>query len=196
MIERGPATEDEMVLAFLRAEIDSSRYDEFIATALVRLGFTRRLIDEPDLTDGPENAGRKRLLAFRGYESREALFTGFPSDVRWRRVAFEAADFETLRYANYKTWVELSEGTRLVSVGVRSFLQCPDDPGTYQINGIAAALRNCHRFPPLIAIEGADLSLILVEGHSRATAYMLENRTAEVEALVGSSPAMHRWAFY
>jgi len=78
MIERGPATEDEMVLAFLRAEIDSSRYDEFIATALVRLGFTRRLIDQPDLTDGPENAGRKKLLAFGGTSPGKRSLPDFP----------------------------------------------------------------------------------------------------------------------
>ena len=108
----------------------------------------------------------------------------------------QSSDFETLRYANYRTWVELSEGTRLVSVGARNFRQRPDDPDTYQINGIAAVLRSGGSFPELITVEHQDGSLILIEGHSRATAYILESLTDGVDTLVGSSPAMDRWVFY
>jgi len=196
MIEVGLASENEMVLAFLRAEVDSSRYDEMVTTTLFRLGFTRKVIDEPDLTDEAENSARKQLLAFRGYERREALFTGFPVDVIWRRVALQPADLQTLRYANYRTWVELSDETRLVSVGARNFRQRPDSPDTYQINGIAAALRGGGSFPALITAQHKDGSLILIEGHSRATAYLLEGHTGDIETLVGSSPSMCGWAFY
>jgi hypothetical protein len=196
MVERGPATEHEMIAAFLRAEIDSSRYDDRITEALVQLGLDRRLIDEANLSDAAENANRKRLLGFRGYEARTALFTRFPLDAIWRRVLLEAEDFARLRYANYKTWVELSDGTRLVSVGAKNFRQRPDDPDTYHINAIGQALRNGARFPELIAAEHTDGSLILIEGHSRATVYLMENFTCEVEALVASSPSMPGWAFY
>jgi hypothetical protein len=90
MIERGPATENDMVVAFLRAEIDSSRYDDHIKTPLAQGGSERRLIDEPNLADPAENALRKQLLTFRGYEARTALFAGFPADATWRRVTLEA----------------------------------------------------------------------------------------------------------
>ncbi len=149
MIERGPATEDEVVLAFLRAEIDSSRYDEHITQPLVRAGLTRQLIDEPNLADPAENAVRKKLLDFRGYGQGIALFEGFPKDAIWRRVALEPGDFERMRYAKSHTWIELSDGTRLVSAGARNFPARPDDPETYQINGIVEALRNGARFPEL-----------------------------------------------
>ncbi|MGA2723958.1 MAG: hypothetical protein ABSG79_16300 [Bryobacteraceae bacterium] len=197
MVDLGPATENDMVLAFLRAEINSSRYDDRIIRALGQLGYTRCLLDEPNLANRTENRARKRLLNFRGYETREALFAGFPSDAVWRKVTLEQHDFSTLRYANHKTWNDLSDGTRLVSVGARNFRERPDDPETYQINGILEALRNGARFPELIAAQHNDSDgLILIEGHSRATAYVMERVFEGVEVFVASSRLMPRWAFY
>src|SRR5436189_6456773 len=93
MIERGPATENDMIAAFLRAEIDSSRYGRFIEPVLAEVGLDRRIIDQPDLVDEAQNRLRKRLLAFRGYPQ-EFLFRGFPLDATWRRVGLEPRDFE------------------------------------------------------------------------------------------------------
>jgi hypothetical protein len=202
MIERCPATEDEMIAAFLRAEIDSSRYgDNFVKTGLAQLGLERRLIDAPILTDPAENGARRRLMQYRGYEARIALFAGFPLDVRWRRVQLETRDFETMQYINDAItstphWTNLSDGTRLVSVGARNLRQRSADPATCQIASIAQALRNGVRFAELIAAQHHQGSLILIEGHSRATAYAMEHFAGEVEALVGSSPSMSSWVFY
>jgi len=194
MIEIGPATEDEVVLAFLRAEIDSSRYHGHYIRCLALLGLERTLIDDPDLSDQLANAARKQLLqGIRGYAADTALFSGFPNDVRWRRVVLEPGDFEAMRYANHPTWTDLSRGTRLVSVGARNLA---GQSGTEQIPAIADAVRNGVTFSELIAAEAADRSLILIEGHSRATAFVLVKFSGRVEALVGSSPAMAAWAFY
>jgi len=196
MIERGQATEDDMVAAFLRAEINSSRYDDYILGQLRQQGLSRRLIDQPNLADAAENAVRKQLLDFRGFQARNALFTRFPTDAQWRRVTLEPNDLIRLRYANYPTWIELSGGTRLVSAGAQNFRGLPDDPATYHIYAIADAVRNGTRFPELITAEADDGSLILIEGHSRATAYLMEGFPADCDALVASSPTMLRWAFY
>jgi hypothetical protein len=195
MIDIGPATEDEMVIAFLRAEVDSSRYGDIIRRSLTQFGLERGLIDEPNLADAAENAIRKQLLAFRGYEARTALFTGFPRDASWRRVTLEVPDFETIRYANYPTWVTLSDDTRLVSVGARNFLQRPSDVATQQIAAIAEDIRKGKRFPELIAAEPDGGSLVLIEGHSRATAYLIEHLEGPVEALIATSPLLTRWYF-
>ena len=197
MIERGPATEDEMVLAFLRAEIDSSRFDDFVKQGLAQMGLTRRLIAEPNVVDAVENSARKALLdSFRGYERRNLLFLGFPLDVAWRRVALEDDDFRALRYANHPTWCQLSDGTRLVSTGAQNFGQRPDDPDLYQINGILEALRHGVHFAELIAAEDNSGGLILIEGASRATAYLIDRYFHELEALVASSPSMPGWHWY
>jgi hypothetical protein len=75
-----------MVLAFLQAEIRSSRYGDVIQQTLVQLGLNTTLIDSPNLSDSVENAQRKPLLWYRGYPRRDGLFTRFPLDVEWRRV--------------------------------------------------------------------------------------------------------------
>jgi hypothetical protein len=58
---------------------------------------------------------------------------------------------------------------------------------------IAKELRQGKVFPELIAAD-ANGSLILIEGHSRATAYALES-TEDVQTIVATSPSMDRWAY-
>jgi hypothetical protein len=121
--------------------------------------------------------------------------------VRWRRVELEPRDFEVMRYINDTVtqtphWTNLSEGTRLVSVGAHNFRRRQIDPATQQIAAIAQEVRNGRRFPELIAAEAEDGSLILIEGHSRATAYAMEHPMHPVETLVGSSQSMPKWLFY
>jgi len=199
MVELGPATQNEMILAFLRAEIRSSRYGEFIVQNLAPTGFDERLIDLPNLADETENNARERLLCYRGWPN-TALFQGFPRDATWRRARLEARDFETMRYIDDadsgKHWVEISDGTRLVTVGARNLRQRPDDLATQQIAAIAEQIRTGLRFPELITVQADNASLILLEGHSRATAYVIEQFVDDVEALVASSPLMPAWHFY
>lgn len=79
MQELGPATEHEMVLAFLQAEVDSPRWTHLYAAMLQQLGATRDLVDHADLTRDEENLRRIQLLAgVRGYRMNAALFRGFP----------------------------------------------------------------------------------------------------------------------
>jgi len=196
MIEQGPATENDMVVAFLRAEIDSSRFGKHIRIRLAERGLDRHLIDEPNLADVGENSIRKQILAsFRGYGVGRFLFDRFPEDATWRRVRLELHDFETLRYADYKTWVDFSDGTRLVSIGGRNFRRLPHDSETCHMNAITEALRNGVRFPELIAAQHHDGSLILIEGHSRATVYVME-QFEDVDVLVASSLSMPKWFYY
>ena len=150
--------------------------------------------------DATENIVRKQLLGYyRGYPQ-QGLFNGFPRDAAWRRVELEPPDFETMRYINDthadRHWVNLTDGTRLVAVGARNFRERTATPATQHITAIAEAIRNRVRFPELIAAQHQDGSLILIEGHSRATAYLMEQSTREVEVLVASSPSMATWVFY
>ncbi len=55
-VDRYTAEHDMVVLAFLRAEVDSPRWREGCIWVLQQLGATRDHIDRPDLTREPDNS--------------------------------------------------------------------------------------------------------------------------------------------
>ncbi|HXM60853.1 MAG TPA: hypothetical protein VN950_08325 [Terriglobales bacterium] len=61
---------------------------------------------------------------------------------------------------------------------------------------IAADLKAGKKFPELIAAAGENGDVILIEGHSRATAYALAGLPELVECILGTSPTMRNWAAY
>lgn len=197
MIERGTATEDEMVAAFLQAEIAASRYREHIERALKGMGWKRSLIETPRLTDPNENAARRHVFAFyRGFPDR-ILFRSFPRDVIWRRVELAPTDFESIRYAKHPVLVKLSAGSRRIADGARIFAENPGDhPDMAHIPAAREAFRAGRNFAPLILVCANQDAPVLLEGHTRATIYVMEHFPALVHAFVGSSPSMSRWLFY
>jgi hypothetical protein len=201
MIELGPATENEMVLAFLQAEIDSPRFGLAYPTffdQVNRFGITRQtLLENADLNSQRDNALRTQLLGvLRGYRRNSLLFAGFPDDVRWRRVGLQSDDWEKVRYARERSWIDLSGGTRRVLDGANhidiSQIGNPND----HIRAIASDLRNGKRYPPLIGVENDEGEIILAEGHCRATACAITRPRHGIECIVGKSPSFGNWRYY
>jgi hypothetical protein len=203
MIVIEPATEHEMVLAFVKAEIDSPRYRQHYQQLITALGFSRtQLIESADLHNDRQNMERSKLLqGIRGYGANGYLFRGFPNDVAWQRVRIDRSELERMKYANHETWMKLSAGTRLVRDGARNIdhIQVSEN-ATVTINDnikdVAEALRNGQSYPELIAVSGPSDVLILVEGHTRATAYVISGYSQPITCLVGTSARMSQWAFY
>lgn len=198
MIDLGPANENDVVLAFLQAEIDSAR-GSIYATILANSGLDRHLlIDQPDRTSSRDNRIRGKLLKHvRGYGSGQALFTGLPPDVAWRRVSMEQKDFSKLRYAKCAPWIELSGGTRLVTEGAKNIAPGgPAEDAAVNIRAVVADLKRGKRYAEVIGVEGRDGDIILMEGHTRATAYVVSPPAEPIGCIVGSSPTMASWAFY
>jgi hypothetical protein len=194
----GPATENEMILAFLRAEIDSSRFGTAYAQILSNSRIDRQwLIDRADLNSDGENRARKELLGLvRGFGNDSFLFRGFPPGVQWRRVGLEPTDWNKVKYANYPTWVSLSGGTRVVADGAKNIDSVLVEDANENIKAVAAGVRSGKRYAELIGVDGVSGDIILAEGHTRATAYALAQLPKCVECIVGSSPNMATWAFY
>src|SRR6266436_4649619 len=101
MIDLGPVTEHDMILAFLQAEVDSARFGSLYQNCfdqLKQIGFNRQLlVDTPNLQSGQQNVIRMEILkAVRGYGANQLLYRCFPSDVTWRRVALEQIDLSKL----------------------------------------------------------------------------------------------------
>ncbi|MFC8678541.1 hypothetical protein ACFUEN_38365 [Streptomyces griseorubiginosus] len=60
--------------------------------------------------------------------------------------------------------------------------------------GAARALMRGARFPPLILVGENQDNLVCLEGHLRLTAYALADFPTGIECLIGTAPAMGRWA--
>lgn len=206
MRELAPANESDIVLAWLRAEIDATRYGEALTFFLTVLGCSRQgLIDSGDPSSIGQNNERACLLGMlRGYRRNKGLFTGFPDDVGWRVCEVTVSELAAFRYANNVEELQaLAGSTRLVSAGAATLGRDTANsllPMELLVRSLAVRQRvdAGQQFPELIAVRdsGAPDTIVLMEGHTRATAYVMTQKPAIVRLFLGASDNMHRWAFF
>ena len=188
---------DEMVACFLQGELSSERFGQGIRDALLACGQPETLLTRPDLADQHANQARRALLAAtRGYGEDREIFEHFPATVRWVRARLTAAELAQVRYIEYSYWNEISGGSRLaadaaknIRAGVR-----PYGVSNQRFMRAARALLHGERFPPLILAGPGSEDLVCLEGNLRLTAHALAGFPAGVECLVGTTPALGRWA--
>jgi hypothetical protein len=199
MIELGLARECEVVLAFLKAEIDYSDHRLRIQQFLQAFGVTKQeLLDDSSLDNDYYNAVRAVVFdGYRGYLRRTALFTGFPKKVNWLRVELESTDLDRLKYVGSAEWTPLSDGTRRPQRVVEKIARGELSAIFVQkVASIEKSLMLGEILPDLVAVEGDGTDLILVEGAHRTTAYVNLKWKKNVAAFIGSSPLMPNWRFY
>jgi hypothetical protein len=203
MVDLGPSSENEMVLAFLRAEIDAPRYRDSCSQALQAIGRSRAtLIDAAALNNDTENRDRAHVLRLvRGYGANVILFHGFPNDVAWQRYEVSVAELGQFLYANWPTLLEVAGSGRLVSEGAKRATFGPltkfgSETKTF-VEGIRAVVKRVEaggHFADLIAVRDIRSSdTVLIEGHTRATAYVIARKPTAVRMLLGTSSHMHEW---
>src|SRR6267142_5386392 len=141
MIEVRAATADEMILAFLRAEIESpTQRGGITAGGLAHIRADRaQLIDHADLESPQQNYTRCWILGYaRGYRLNQYLFTGFPNDTAWRLVTVMPAEVKFFKYANQQEgWAGVSGSSRLVIDGVMNLGQVQNPEYARNVKGIA-----------------------------------------------------------
>jgi hypothetical protein len=198
MIYLGPSTADEMVLTFVRAEFDSTTFCGRYNSALINLGWDRaNLIDNASLNDPNQNCARADLLRqVRGWDN-SCLFLNFPRDVTWRRVNVNNGELANFLYAGDPPLTKISGGSRRVGDGARNV-----EAGTAlqdfseRVAGITARIKSNERLPDLIAVGADDGHFVLVDGHGRATAYVLSKPTYLITVIIGSSPSIKKWRYF
>lgn len=191
------STEAEMVAVFLSGEFSSERFGSVIRDTLLACGQSEPLLADPDLNDVQANQARRAVLAAtRGYGEDRELFEHFPADVRWEWIELTAPELARVRYIEYSYWNELSGGSRLaadaaqrINLGVR-----PWGVSNERFHSAARALRSGERFPPLILAGRHRDDLVCLEGNLRLTAHALAGCPREIKCLVGTAPALERWA--
>ena len=193
-------SEDEMVLEFLKMELNSDRFSNEILRVLKDMGLDETLITKGNLLDSNENETRSKILGdFRGYKQNKDLFENFPNNISWYWAILEAEDLSKIKYVNYSYWNKLSNYTSSPLEAAKTIVSGKE---IYDVSneGFLKALdylRTGKKFPPLILLTDMNNDdLIILEGHKRITAYAIDpSYFKNVSALIGfcSSEDLANW---
>jgi hypothetical protein len=200
----GAATEDQVILAWLQAEIESPGFQAYVVgnpPNPANLSAALKAARSPDLRDQAQNDLRRRLItSIYGFGEGKGSFEGLANDVTWRRVRLTTAEVAEMLYARHEgAWQLLSPVTRKVAEGATNIGHVyTGDSTNMVVLSLASGL--CHsdkKVPPVIALKSPDGRLVILEGHARATAIVLEAHRFPkgVEAYVGDGPSVASWAF-
>ena len=205
MEDLGAATEDQVILAWLQAVIESADFQAYVVgnpPNPANLAPVLKAARQPNLRDQEQNAMRREIItSVYGFGQGTGSFQGLGGDLTWRRVRLTNADVGELLYARHEgAWQALSPVTRKVAEGATNVGHVFTGDGTNMVV-LSLASGICHsdkKVPEIIALKRPeDGRLVILEGHARATAIALEAHRFPhgVEAYVGEGPSVAGWAF-
>src|SRR6266851_4494348 len=199
MQDLGPATDDQVILAWLQAERKSPRFQNNVRADAATLAAIEEAAKNPDLTDPQQNDLRRQVIAgTRGFGQGTLLFRGLANDIAWRRAHVSIAEVGAMLYANSVVgWRTLAPTTLLVREGASNAGRIPADGGDTNMHILSIARDICHtdpvpQYPELICLRRPDGRISVMEGHSRATAYVLEDHRLPdgVDIYLGNSASI------
>jgi hypothetical protein len=204
MDDLGAVTDDHVILAWLQAEIESLDFQQYIVgdpPNPTYLSMALKAARSPNLKDAEQNELRRRIITkTHGFGMGAGSFQGLANDIRWRRVRLTTAEVGEMLYASHSgAWVILAPVTRKVTEGATNVGHVfTGDQTNMVVLSLASGI--CHsekKVPEIIALRRPDGRLVILEGHARATAIMLEAHRFPhgVEAYVGESPSVASWAY-
>ncbi len=206
MEDLGVASDDQVILAWLQAEIDSPPFQSYLIGDPPKPSHLARglaLARNPDLDNADHNAERRRIIASaHGFGRGALIFAGLDGDIAWHRVRASIDEVAAMLYSNRNaTWTNLAPATRSVSEGAANAARVFSGDDT-NMHILALARTICHANPApalskLICLRLPDGGIAVLEGHTRATAIVLEGHKLPhgVEVYVGDSPSINNWAY-
>lgn len=187
---RSDAGEAEMLLSFLRAELDSPTEADRLRETLRELKVHPDILRDPDIADDAENQLRRDVfMAYRGYEP---VFEGLRFDeVSWCWVAVTEHDLRT-RTFTCRHHYEATYGTRLVG----EIVELRDRTSEGPAGGVLERIRWGESLEPPILLTGPDMErMVVLEGHNRVLSYLKDPEAVgfPVRALLGVSSRISEW---
>ena len=204
MDDLGVASEDAVILAWLQAEIESADFQAYIIgnpPNPANLSLALKAARTPDLRDQTQNELRRQIITETyGFGTGAGSFQGLSNDLTWRRVRLTTDEVGELLYARQgAAWPILLPATRKVAEGATNIGHVfTGDQTNMVVLSLASGI--CHsdkKIPEIIALRRPDGRLVILEGHARATAIVLEaHRFAKgVQAYVGEGPSVANWPY-
>lgn len=175
---------DEATLEWLKAELNSLRFSEDLHTALEALGYDENIITSADLDNEQENEIRWRILkSYRSWLDRDF------NNYQWEEVELSREEVSDLSYIDYSYWNELSNGTRKVGRAAMNIIagkivfNVPND----RFFSVAKLVEAGTTFLPIIIVsDQTNPSGEILEGHMRATGYVLAEQAKQpLKAILG-----------
>ena len=205
MQDLGAATEEQVILAWLQAEIESPDFQAYIVgnpPNPTNLSAALKAARQPDLRDAEQNALRRRIVtSVYGFGEGTGSFEGLGRDIVWRRVRVTTDEVGEMLYARRSgPWQLVAPVTRKVAEGATNIGHVfTGDSTNMVVLSLASGL--CHsekKVPEVIALKRpSDGRLIILEGHARATAIALEAHRFPkgVDVYVGEGASVAGWAY-
>jgi hypothetical protein len=200
----GEATEDQVILAWLQAEIESPDFQAYVIgnpPNPANLSLALKAARSPDLRDQTQNELRRHMITeIYGFGRGTGSFEGLGPDLRWRRVQLTVPEVGEMLYARREgAWRLLSPATRKVAEGATNAGHVFTGDNTNMVV-LSLASGICHsdkKVPEIIALRRPDGALVILEGHARATAIALEAHRFPngVQAYVGEGPSVAGWPY-
>ena len=164
--------EAEMILEFLKGELNSKRFNEDLNNAINELGLDSSIILNGNIEDEQENNDRLKIMKkFRGYPDEE-LFERFPKIEEWKYLELNEKDIDNIYYIDYDYLNELSNGT---SKPVEAAKVIKSGKEIYEVSNQpfldGVEYNKTNKFPPVILITCNNEKYLIIEGHSRMTVY-------------------------
>lgn len=168
--------ENEMLLEYLKCEVNSNRFGGKLEETLEELKLTKDIIFNANLDNQQENEQRKLIMKkFREYPIGD-IFKNFPKQFKWQYVQFEEGDFDKMFFLNWPCWNKRTNNSGKPADAARNVLngvEFEDIPNEKFLKGLEY-LENGNQFKPLIALTCNGKKFVLIEGHSRMTVYALK----------------------
>ncbi len=204
MEDVGAATEDQVILAWLQAEIESVDFQQYLVGDPPNPQYLSQALKaarSPNLKDPEQNELRRRIITrTHGFGMGAGSFQGLANDIAWRRFRLTTDEVGELLYARQTgAWMILAPATRKVAEGATNVGHVfTGDPTNMVVLSLASGI--CHsekKLPELICLQSPDGKLVILEGHARATAIVLEAHRFQggVHAYVGTGPSVAHWAY-
>src|SRR5437660_3595994 len=204
MDDLGQATENQVSLAGLQAEIESPEFQAYLVgnpPNPADLSRALKAARSPDLRDQTQNDLRRQIItATYGFGQGSGSFQGLGRDITWRRFRLSTDEVGEMLYARQgAAWPILSPATRKVAEGATNVGHVfTGDQTNMVVLSLASGL--CHsdkKVPEIITLRRPDGRLVILEGHARATAIVLEAHRFPkgVDVYVGEGPSVANWPF-
>ena len=189
-----PANAEDVVEAWIRAEVDSSRFGPRLDELMAGHGRDRTALEDPHY--------RLELLTeFRpggGPEDSDQIWVdGLPlSELEWWYATVTREELAEVLYIDWGFWLEVTGGSRRPRDYIRRLERADVSPA---LRDVVAAIQDRQPLPLMILVDsGPGTRTVVVEGHLRLTAYAMAAATApdKIEVLFGRSTLVADWSDY